>query len=100
MMVRIKTHLKENEHEIYGGIAYVYKRDDNKYNEMYQFRMWLTDEQKYVRRSLRTKLLDSAIERGEKLAREILNDIDEGRTIFSITVREGVEQFIKHREKD
>jgi hypothetical protein len=57
-MVRIKTHLKENEHEIYGAIAYVYKRDDNKYNEMYQFRMWLTDEQKYVRRSLRTKLLD------------------------------------------
>ncbi len=89
MTGRIK--LKKDEHEIYGGVAVIYKRSD-----YYHYRQWISKENKYVRRTLKTRNKDTAIERGEKLAREIPNDLDEGRKIFSITVKQGVEQYIEH----
>jgi len=93
MTGRIK--LKKDEYEIYGGIAVIYKR-----NEIFHFRKWIRTENKYIRRTLKTKNKDTAIERAEKLTREILNDLDEGRKVFSITVKQGVEQYIEHRQKD
>jgi integrase len=90
-----KIKLKNDEHEIYGGVAVIYKR-----NEHFHYRQWIAKENKYVRRTLKTKNKDTAIERAEKLTREILNDLDEGRKVFSITVKQGVEQYIEHRQKD
>jgi len=90
-----KIKIKKDEHEIYGGVAVIYKR-----NEYFHYRQWIAKENKYVRRTLKTKNKDTAIERGEKLAREILNDLDEGRKVFSITVKQGVEEYIEHRQKD
>ena len=90
-----KIKLKKDEYEIYGGVAVIYKR-----NEYFHYRQWITTENKYIRRTLKTKNKDTAIERAEKLAREILNDLDEGRKVFSITVKQGVEQYIQHRQKD
>jgi len=93
MTGRIK--LKKDEYEIYGGVAVIYKR-----NEYFHYRQWIRTENKYIRRTLKTKNKDTAIERAEKLTREILNDLDEGRKVFSITVKQGVEQYIEHRQKD
>lgn len=90
-----KIKIKKDDHEIDGGVAVIYKR-----NEYFHYRQWIAKENKYVRRTLKTKNKDTAIERGEKLAREILNDLDEGRRVFSITGKQGVEQYIEHREKD
>ena len=81
--------------EIYGGEAVVYVREG-----VWQFRKWLHKENKYVRRSLRTKNKETAVEKGEKLCREILYELDKGKTVFSITTKQGVEKYIEHRQKD
>ena len=65
MTGRIK--LKKDEYEIYGGVAVIYKR-----NEYFHYRQWITTENKYIRRTLKTKNKDTAIERAEKLARFIV----------------------------
>ena len=64
--------------EIYGGEAVLYVRLG-----VWQFRKWLHKENKYVRRSLRTKNKETAIEKGEKLCREILYELDKGKTVFT-----------------
>ncbi len=56
--------------------------------DVWQFRMWITDEGKYIRRSLRTRDYHSAVERAEKIVFETLGDIKSGRKIFGITLGE------------
>lgn len=75
--------------------AVVYKR-----GEYWQFRMWLNDENKYARKSLRTRSQTTAIEKGKAFYLEILGNKMAGKTYFSITTKEGVEMYVKHREKD
>ena len=55
-------HNKE-EVQILGGKATIYTNDYG----VWQFRLWLTTDNKYVRKSLRTKVKDYAITEGEKL---------------------------------
>ena len=75
--------------------AVVYRR-----GEYWQFRMWLNDERKYARKSLRTRSQATAIERGKEAYLEIYANLKAGKTYFSITTKEGVEKYLKHREKD
>lgn len=75
--------------------AVVYRR-----GEYWQFRMWLNDERKYARKSLRTRSQATAIERGKEAYLEIYANLKAGKTYFSITTKEGVEKYIKNRAKD
>jgi integrase len=75
--------------------AVVYRR-----GEYWQFRMWLNDERKYARKSLRTRSQVTAIERGKEAYLEIYANLKAGKTYFSITTKEGVEKYLKYREKD
>jgi integrase len=75
--------------------AVVYRR-----GEYWQFRMWLNDERKYARKSLRTRSQATAIERGKEAYLEIYANLKAGKTYFSITTKEGVEKYVKNREKD
>jgi len=75
--------------------AVVYRR-----GEYWQFRMWLNDERKYARKSLRTRSQATAIERGKEAYLEIYANLKAGKTYFSITTKEGVEKYIRHRQKD
>ena len=62
-------HTKE-EVKIFGGKASIYT---NEYG-VWQFRVWLRNENKYVRKSLRTKVKMYAIEQAEELYIEIRNE--------------------------
>jgi hypothetical protein len=53
---------EDNETKILGNKATIYT---NKFG-MWQFRLWLSNENKYVRKSLKTKEKTLAIERGEE----------------------------------
>ena len=75
--------------------AVVYRR-----GEYWQFRIWLNDERKYARKSLRTRSQATAIERGKEAYLEIYANLKAGKTYFSITTKEGVEKYIKNRAKD
>ena len=89
-----KSNFAEEEIPIFDE-AIVYKRGG-----YWQFRMWLLKESKYVRKSLRTRNRNTAIEKGKDAYLEIYSNIKAGKTYFSLSTKDGVELYVKHREKD
>jgi len=59
----IVIYMPKNEVRIYNSKAVIYQND----YDVWQFRMWLADEDKYIRQSLRTKDKAKAIADAEAL---------------------------------
>lgn len=83
-----------DEIEIYDE-AVVYKR-----GEYWQMRMWLSKEKKYARFSLRTRNRDTAIDKAKKYYHELMAQQLAGKTYFSKTTKQGVEEYLKQRALD
>ena len=83
-----KQHFAEGEIPIFDE-ACIYKR-----GEYWQFRMWLPKENKYARKSLRTRSEATAIEKGKAAYLEIYANLHQGKTYFSIIAKE-VKRFCK-----
>ena len=83
-----------DEIEIYDE-AVVYKR-----GEYWQMRMWLGKEKKYARFSLRTRNRDTAIDKAKKKYHELMAQQLVGKTYFSKTTKQGVEEYLKQRALD
>ena len=62
--------------------------------------MWLPKENKYARKSLRTRSEATAIEKGTAAYLEIYANLQQGNTYFSITTKEGVEKYLSFRMRD
>ena len=75
--------------------AVVYKR-----GEYWQMRMWLGKEKKYARFSLRTRNRDTAIDKAKKYYHELMAQQLAGKTYFSKTTKQGVEEYLKQRALD
>tara|TARA_B100001059_G_scaffold233818_1_gene274769 strand:+ start:226 stop:1515 length:1290 start_codon:yes stop_codon:yes gene_type:complete len=88
----------EGYHEILGGIAHIYQVKQSK--DVWQFRMWLPNEKKHYRKSLRTKVLRDAMTFAEQLALELRVNLETGKKVFGITVQELCDLYIENREKD
>jgi len=86
------------EHEVLGGKAKVLRTVQS--GKIYQLRMWVPDEKKYVRETLKTRDLETARLRAEKRFFEIFSDIQNGRKIFGITLSELVEKYREWRQQD
>jgi integrase len=54
---------------------------------------------KYVRKTLKTRDLASAIERGKKLYLEYEHNVRSGKKIFGLTARELVDQFLAYQQE-
>lgn len=74
---------------ILGGKAIILMNDFG----IWQFRMWVSDEKKYVRKSLKTKDKTDAISKAEQKVFEIGYRVNNGDKIFGISVEDAVEQF-------
>ena len=62
--------------------------------------MWLAKENKYARKSLRTGSQTTAVECGKAAYLEIYANLQQGKTYFSITTKEGVQQYVDFRKRD
>jgi len=62
--------------------------------------MWLPKENKYARKSLRTRSEVTAIEKGKAAYLEIYANLQQGKSYFSITTKEGVEKYLSFRQRD
>ena len=92
-MATMAKHHKD-EVEILGGKATIYT---NNYC-VWQFRLWLTTDNKYVRKSLRAKVKDYAITEGKKLYIQIRSDIEKGIKHYAITVKEEAKEYLKYQK--
>ena len=86
-------------HDILDGDACIYKRQDNG-SSFWQFRMWVKSERRYYKKSLQTTDFNTAITYAREKAIELITDIKTGRKIYSITLQELVNLYLKHREKE
>lgn len=84
----------DDEIDIYDE-AIVYRRGD-----YWQMRMWLSMEKKYARFSLKTRSRDTAIDKAKKYFHELMAQQNAGKTYFSMTAKQGVDEYIKQRNKD
>ena len=83
--------LKEGEIAIFGPTRI------SKCGEYWQFQMWLEREGKYARKSLRPRSESTAIERAKQMYFEIFTNEQQEKTYFSLTVKEGVQQYLESR---
>ena len=83
-----------NEIAIYDE-ALIYQR-----GEYWQMRMWLAKEKKYARFSLRTRNRDTAEAKAKKQYHELMAQQLAGKTYFSMTAKQAVDEYLKQRTKD
>ena len=62
--------------------------------------MFIKDENKHYRRSLKTKDYDIALSTAKKLTKELMAHGISDKKVFSISVKQLIEQYIDYREHD
>ena len=85
-------------HEILGGKALIFRVKAS--GDIWQFRMWIAEEKKYLRKTLQTTDTETAIKRAETKYLEIYSDVKTGKKIFGITLSELIFAYIAWRSKD
>ena len=98
MGIKPKTNSKTFSQDILNGKGEVYLMPRS--GGVYQFRMWIPDEKKYLRRSLKTTDKETAINRAEKKVFEVHSDLATGRKLFGITLGELVDKYLEWRWTD
>jgi integrase len=85
-------------HPVYDGAATVFRTKAS--GDVWQFRMYIRDEHSHYRKSLKTRDLTTALQRGREHASKLLSDVHTGRKIFGITLQELVVGYIDYRSKE
>ncbi len=93
-----KGNTSAQNHKIFGGKAEIFRVAQS--GDVWQFRMWITDEQKYLRKSLRTRDLESAIQRAEQLYLDTHANLAAGKKLFGLSLKELTDLYIAWREGD
>ena len=83
---------------LFDGEAHLYKITQS--GEVYQFRMFIKDENKHYRKSLRTKDYDIALATAKKLTKDLMAHGLSDKKVFSISVKQLIEQYIDYRLND
>ena len=85
-------------HLLLGGEAEVIRTATS--GKIYQFRMWVSKEKTYVRKSLRTNDLHIALELAKKEFYHTIGIIESGKKVKDITVEELCKEFIEDKKVD
>ena len=85
-------------HSIFGGKAQILRVPQS--GEVWQFRMWIAAEKKYLRKSLQTRDFEAATERAEKLYLETMANVSSGKKLFGLSLQELTDLYTDWREKD
>jgi integrase len=100
-MVRVRKKTSAfavEEHDVLNGKAKLLRLRAS--GDVWQLRMWIQQEGKYIRKSLKTRDFDTAVKKGEEIVFQTLSDVSSGRKVFGITLGELVEAYKKWRKED
>jgi integrase len=98
MKLNNKTHQITQQHDVLGGKAIIFRASVS--GDVWQFRCWIKEEQKYLRKTLGTRDRATALKRAEELYLQIYADIKSGKRLFGITLGELVNEYLKWRAED
>ena len=85
------------QHPILGGDAIIYRTKQN--GDVYQFRTWISGEKKYYRKTLKTRDLETALERGRQTFYDIQVELRTGKKLFGLTMKELVDGFLTYQDE-
>lgn len=68
--------------------------------DVWQFRMYIPDEGRHFRKSLKTRDLPTALQRATDEALRIYSDLRSGKKIFSSTVKDLIDEYLAFRARD
>lgn len=88
----------QEQQAILDGMAHVYRVPQS--GDVWQFRMYITKEKKDYRKSLRTRDLPTALQRGRELALELQGKMFNGVKLFGLSLQELVDSYIQYRQRD
>lgn len=83
-----------NQIPIYGGKAVIYTTPAS--NGIYQFRCWISQEKKYYRKTLLTRVQAEAIRLGEEEMLGILTKVKSGHKIFGLSWGELCDEYLQY----
>lgn len=83
---------KKDVFEIFDGKVKIYRTN----SKIYQYQLWIPEEQKYVRKSLHTSDKETASKRAEEEFIHYRSRVNNNEKIFSITASELRDTFLKH----
>jgi|APGre2960657404_1045060.scaffolds.fasta_scaffold10169_2 integrase len=83
--------------DLQDGEVRIYQRTKNS-GDVYQFRMYIREERRYVVKSLQTRDKDIAIERAKRLYIEYKSKELSGEKLFSITSEQLVQSYLEYQE--
>lgn len=86
------------QHDVLGGKGKVIRTAQS--GSMYQLRVWIEGEKQYLRETLKTKDLQTAIFRAETRIFQIYSDVATGKKMFGITLKDAVKQYIDLRKSE
>jgi len=67
---------------------------------VWQFRMWISSEKKYVEKSLRTKKKTDAVDLAGELYMKLRNELANGKSLFAPTYAEAMQQYIAYKQRE
>jgi len=88
----------DQNHDILGGKAQIFRVRNS--GDVWQFRMWIAEEKKHLRKSLKTRDFETAVERADAMVFTTYSDVKSGKKIFGATLQELVDSYLDWREKD
>ncbi len=82
---------------IMDGGAFVHKTPRS--GGIWQFRMWIKEEGRHVRKTLKTRDLDEALELGRQTYAQILGQTASGKKLFGTNFTDACQQWLETQQK-
>jgi integrase len=93
-----KGNFHKDEFEIFDGRVKIFRT--NQSGDVYQMRVWIREQQKYFRVSLRTTSLEESIQKSEEIFLDLRSKLRNNEPIFDFTPKELVEKYLEHKKND
>ena len=87
-----------HQHDILDGKAQIFRVAQS--GDVFQFRMWIQGEKTHYRKSLKTRDLTTALERGRELGMKLMTNIRQNKKVFGMSLREAVDLYLEDRQQD
>lgn len=85
--------MPQNQHEILGGKAIIFTNDF----DIWQFRSWIREEKKHVRKSLKTKDKHQAIALAEELFIQLSARVQNGEKLFGERIELAIQPYLNEK---
>jgi integrase len=93
-----KPKIKTDIHKLYDGDVTLFRTPNS--GDVYQFQMWIHKEQKYIRRSTRSRNLETSIVTAKEMYLDIHTKLRMEEPIFSKTFLDVCNEFLEHKLKE